>query len=299
MTDHDPYQRLMHDFGEQLDAAIGRRERPPRRRRRVLSGLALAGIGAAVLLLAGNRGGAHFDVVAQARDALSPAGQIVHLVTTMHVGGPPQSEPLAPPATSEQWATGAPLRWRISTTIPDPSKSPDRISGRHGLIVGPVQYSYANGTDEYYAQRLNTLDVTTGLANKAPTALGPGILGSDPVLQARAMLNAGLLHDAGTAVIGGKKVRRLAGAQPRPHGLPAWPVVYDVNPDTFAPVRVTIETRFGTHPPPGSRGWPTLVFDVNQYSRLPLNAQTAKLLTIHPIGAPTVYQHPKHPTTRP
>lgn len=258
--------------------------------------------------LAGIGGGAHLDVVAQARAALAPDGQIVYLVTTMHIGGPPQSEPLPPPATTEQWSTAAPPRWRIAETVPDPSKTPDTISGPHGAIVGPEQSSYANGTEEDYAQRLNTLDVTTGFSHDGPPAQVPGPLGSDPLFQARSMLDAGLLHDAGNAVVNGKTVRRLVGEEPRPRAVPgrsgwrppydpAWPVTYDVNPDTFAPVQVTIQTRFAIQAP-SSEG-PILVFDVNHYERLPLNDQTAKLLTIQTIGTPTVYHHQVHPTQHP
>jgi len=192
----------------------------------------------------------------------------------MHIGGPPQSEPLPPPATTEQWSTAAPPRWRIAETVPDPSKTPDTISGPHGAIVGPEQSSYANGTEEDYAQRLNTLDVTTGFSDDGPPAQVPGPLGSDPLFQARSMLDAGLLHDAGNAVVNGKTVRRLVGEEPRPRAVPgrsgwrppydpAWPVTYDVNPDTFAPVQVTIQTRFAIQAP-SSEG-PILVFDVNHY----------------------------------
>jgi len=62
-------------------------------------------------------------------------------------------------------------------------------------------------------------------------------------------------------------------------------------------VQVTIQTRFAIQAP-SSEG-PILVFDVNHYERLPLNDQTAKLLTIQTIGTPTVYHHQVHPTQHP
>jgi hypothetical protein len=288
------YDRLMEDFGQQLQEAEARPAGQQRGRRRAAVGaLVLAGFAAGTLTLIGAGGGGRLDVVAQAEAALAPAGHVVHLVTTSHMEmrGSSHAEIVGPeaedgkPRVVERWSTSQPTRWRVASTVP--------IVTAHGTFTGPVQRSYSAGTEEGYIPSLNTLDVTTGVSELSPRAtLSGGTLGTDPVAAIRSMLEAGQLHDAGSGTVNGHAITRLVGEElSRPEGFahPPWPVEYDVDPETYAPARFTVE-EIGVNFP-GNTGTPTQVVDVNVYEQLPLNQSTAALLSIHPAGNPTVVHH--------
>jgi hypothetical protein len=91
--------------------------------------------------------------------------------------------------------------------------------------------------------------------------------------------------------VDGHPVKRLTGEElnvpPRPPH-PPWPVEYDVDPETFAPVRFTVEEVGVSFA--GNTGTPTQVVDVNTYEELPLNETTAVLLSVHPTGNPAVHR---------
>lgn len=60
------------------------------------------------------------------------------------------------------------------------------------------------------------------------------------------MLASGQLHLIGKGTVSGREVLRLTGSEPRPRPTSvssgaAYPVEYDVEPETYAPVRVTVE----------------------------------------------------------
>ncbi|HEY5195491.1 MAG TPA: hypothetical protein VIJ51_00530 [Solirubrobacteraceae bacterium] len=284
MTGTDGYERLLDDFGRRLDAAVGRPARRLRPRRAALGGLVVCCVAAAGLVGAGIGGGVRLDVVGRAQAALSPPREVIYLVTSAslrRLGEPSAKEP---PAVTRQWSTAAPERWRIATSTGEAT-----VVGPHGSVRGAEQFSYADGTAEYYAVRRNFLDVTTGIRNATATAPLSAGLGTDPVIRLRAMLAARQLHDGGSAVVDGRIVRRLVGELPRGTN-PAWPVEYDVDPRSFAPVRVT--TRMRTVSPAAPQiGTEILIETVDAYKRLPLNAATAELLRIKPTGTPTVYRH--------
>jgi len=292
-TGHHGYDRLLEDFGRELDGGAARHAATRRNRRSAsAAALALAGFGAGVLLLIGAGSRAQLDPVAQARAALAPAGQIVHLVTTTHIetkghpGGGATS-------TSAQWSASDPPRWRVAFSIPTPTTTPHGkpVGNLDGLVTGPMQISYGEGTEENYSQQPNTLEVTSGLRDDGSHAAPHGPLGVEPVATVRSLLAAGKLHDAGRGTVNGRAVRRLVGAEPRGSN-PPWPVEYDVNPRTDAPVRVRIEAPRAAQP--AGIGVPVIVLDIDSYQRLPLNSSTASLLKIQPIGNPTVYRRHAH-----
>jgi hypothetical protein len=265
----------------------------------------LAGIAVGTLLLigAGIGGGGRLDVVAQAKAALAPAGEVVHLVTTSHteMRGGSQAEIVGPeaqdntPRVTEQWSSSDPVRWRVASAVP--------IVSAHGTSTGLVQLSYGAGTEELYVQPLNALSITSGVSEDSPrVSLSAGPIGTEPVPRIRSMLEAGQLHDAGSANVDGRAVRRLVGEEPPPtsSSLPArhslWPVEYDVDPETYAPVRFTVE-EVGISTP-GNTGILTTVVDVNTYEELPLNESTASLLSIQPTGNPTVHHYQRSTRAR-
>src|ERR1700722_4150713 len=289
---HDGYERLMLDFERKLLAAEASSVGGRSYRRVAAGGLLLAGIAAGTVAFSGADGG-HLDSVALAEAALAPPGQIVHLVTTSHMEmrGGSQAEIVGPEAEegtdriAERWSTSQPLRWRVATTVP--------IVTAHGTSPGNVQLSYDGGTEELYVKSLNTLNVRTGVSQGSPwVSRAAGPLGADPVARVRSMLEAGRLHDAGSGTVNGHPVERLVGEELDSSAGASrmrWPVEYDVNPATHAPVRLTVEevgTSFR-----GNTGVPTVVVDVDTYEDLQLNGSNASLLSIHPTGNPTVERH--------
>jgi hypothetical protein len=215
---------------------------------------------------------------------------VLHLVTTSHMEmrGGSQAEIVGPeaedntPRVAERWSASEPTRWRIAATVPFVSAD--------GAHPEATQLAYAGGTEELYLQSLNRLQITSGVSEDgARVSLHDGALGADPVARIHTMLEAGQLHDAGGGTVDGHAVERLLGDElgSPPGGSPVrWPVEYDVDPSTHAPVRLVVEEigmRF-----PGNTGTPTQVVEVDTYEQLPLNETTLALLSIHPAARPVV-----------
>ena len=292
--DHSGYDRLLEDFGQTLQESTERSVRGGHGVRRAAGGgLALAGLAAGALLLGGTGGTARLGVVAQAKGALAPVGHVVHLVTTSHMEmrGGSQAEIVGPegenntPRVTARWSASEPTRWRVAATVPSVTAN--------GTHLERVQRSYGRGVEEIYLQSLNRLELWTGVSEDSLQArLSGGPLGTDPVARIRAMLEAGQLHDAGRGTVDGHTVERLTGDEsslPQDDPHPPWPVEYDVDPTTYAPVRLSVEeagTKF-----PGNTGTPTQIVEIDSYEQLPLTGATAALLSIHPLGNPTVSRH--------
>ncbi|HTA12109.1 MAG TPA: hypothetical protein VK765_01720 [Solirubrobacteraceae bacterium] len=289
------YERLLEDFGQVLGQAETRTAGSQRGRRRAGAGaLGLAGIATGALLLTGAGSSGRLDVVAQARAALEPSGQVVHLVTTSHMemrGGSqagivgPEAEENTP-RIAERWSASQPTRWRLAATVPF-------VTAQGTTHPDQMQLAYAGGVEELYLKSLNTLQMTTGVSEDSTRAsLRDDPLGTDPGALIRSMLEAGQLHNDGSGTVDGHVVERLIGDEPGSSSTPAhppWPVEYDVDASTYIPVRLTVEEVGVSFP--GNTGTPTQVVEVNAYEQLPLNQTTATLLGIHPAGNPTVTHH--------
>jgi hypothetical protein len=294
-TSHDTgYERLFEDFGQMLREAETLGARRQRGRRRAAAGaLALAVVAAGALMLMGAGGGGRLDAVAQAKAALEPLGHVVHLVTTSRVEmrGGSQAEIVGPeaednmPRVAERWSASQPTRWRVAATVP--------FVTTQGTHPEQLQLAYADGIEEVYLKSLNTLDIRSGVSeDSTQVRLQDGPLGADPVAHIRSMLEAGQLHDAGSGTVDGHAVERLVGNELSPsrgQAHPPWPVEYDVDASTYIPVRLTVEEVGMSFP--GNTGTPTQVVEVDTYEQLPLDDQTASLLSIHPAGNPTVTRH--------
>jgi hypothetical protein len=292
---HPGYDRLLEDFGRALEGGAARHARIRSRRRGIGAGaLTLLGVGALVLVFAGIAPRTHLDELAQARAALAPPGQILHLVTTTHIETSARSGAGAT-STSQQWSASDPIRWRVAFSIPAPTATPGGkpVGDLDGLVTGPMQIAYRDGTEELYSQRSNTLEVTTGLPDAGSHAAPQGPLGVEPVATVRALLAAGRLHSAGSGAVNGRAVRRLLGREPRGSN-PPWRVEYDVDLASDAPVRVRIEAPPAAQP--AGIAVPVIVLDVDSYQRLPLNSTTVSLLKIQPVGDPTIYR--RHASAR-
>jgi len=193
----------------------------------------------------------------------------------------------------EQWSTEN--RWRVAgpTNVISPelfAGEPyhpgfyinDRELERIGLtddVRGPTQEAYDNGVDSLYIERLGVIvrsnleeagwnDKQVGsFPGGIYTTAAMGFLGSDPVALIRSRLESGNLHDAGTAEVDGRSVRRLV------HGS----FEYDVDAETFEPVRVREFSNWG---PDQHLAKLATDADFEIFETLPLNSETEDLLKI-------------------
>lgn len=264
----DDLDTYMDDFGRALREAEAPRPRRPRPRLAWAVGAATAAaiaITALLLVLPGGSATRRLDVLAEARAALAPVdGAITHLV---YVNRPERGTAI-PAVTTEQWSAAKPERWRYTWVQP---RNVVHNGGKR------IEVSYAHGTEMEYYPASNRLRVIKGLRGQNRPKIYP--LGADPVATLRGMLDRGRLADAGTKTVGGREVRRLIGTQTRAFGKTrvTTTLEYDVDPDTFAPVRARIELPI----PHGAQRF-FMLLDVTTFERLPLNARTAKLLRVQP-----------------
>jgi hypothetical protein len=280
---HDDYERYMNEFATRLVAAA-QTERPrrawlgrgPTRSPWVLSvgAAAAAAVTVAVVLLVGGRAGTPaLDAVAEARAALAPSGRIVHMRITVRTSA-------AQTIRQEIWTAASPPRWRQIT-----DQTGRRTSllhdGRRVRSRGRREISYGAGELRTYREQFRELTVLTGIPDSAPTArTGPAILGlrgNDPAATLRGLLDRGRLRDTGPRTdANGKHVRRLIGSVTTSSHTTEQ-IVYDVDPDTFAPVQGSLiyrDTRTGRSAGAGSR------FVVERYETLPDTHANAALLRI-------------------
>jgi hypothetical protein len=313
MTDtenrEDQYRRFLGDFGEQLEHGRRRAWQLRSRRRVTTGGLALAAITAVGIALAGTSGG-RVDVVADAEAALAPPGQLLHIVTTSRLemrgaahtevtGHDAESLGWNQPRTAEEWSASMPTRWRIATTIPT-------ATAKGSMPAAPLQCAYSNDSEATYNQgfqvkELDIVPVAKGqdeASEESPctdqTSRG---LGTEPEEHIDSLLEAGQLQPAGTSTVNGRVVLRLTGEQTESKleaasdsSIPPWPVEYDVDPETYAPVRFTVE-MVGTNTF-GNAGTLTEVTEVTAYEQLPLNESTSSLLDIKTTGNPIIHHGP-------
>lgn len=304
MTEHDPMEAYLDDFGARLAPAT-----PPPRRAPHLRPIGLvAAIAVAVLVVAAvaiSGSGNSLDPVAEAQAALAQPGEIVYMkITSTSVRGSFNSVP--PPRTTEQWSTLDPPRWRFVQTIPPPGGRGGSVGDAHGPIAGRQEFSYANGEQRSYIAERDTLDVRQGYGDDGPAARVPSLLGvgsGDIQTDLRSMLGDGEVTDQGEQQVNGRTVRRLVSEQhttPSPTAdssrKPAQPtggtisrrLVYDVDPETFAPIDGWLTFHVPSSPQPLSV---TTRMHVDDYKRIPLNDTTAKLLEIQTTPKTKVTVH--------
>jgi hypothetical protein len=177
---------------------------------------------------------------------------------------PPDDEPPAPPSVTEHWTAVDPPRWRFIQELPHPDEGRGVSFDAEGFIYGRQEIAYADGVQRSFLAQRNRLRVQEGFGDEAPAPQAPGffgIIGGDPQADLRAMLARGELTDTGERQVGGRTVRRLVSEDRT--------LVYDVDPETFAPV----QGSFGV-------GEARSRFVVERYERIPITPQNAKLLTI-------------------
>jgi len=272
----DEFDRYFNDFGRDLRQADATQapRRPAARMRLAVVGVAAGLAVAAVIALLPGGGG--LDPVARAQAALALDGKIVHYAYSVHtlVGPERKSDP---PASMELWQATDPLRVRMATNS-------------NGSVS---EFAYADGVNSSYDPKRRTLNRMT---NVPESAAEPGA--QDQVAMIRKQLASGVLHEAGTATVRGRTVVRLVGREVvKTHGwwmsMPPKRMVmvqttelqYDVDPKTYAPVRLRTIER---HPPFGAPGPVITTFDFAFYETLPATAENLRQLRIQPAPGTTV-----------
>lgn len=281
-------ERYLDDFGSQLRAASTEPALARPRRRLLAVGaicaVVAAGAGLVLLVISGSGVGKRFDVVAEARAALSPPGEIVHMVirseTTRDDARP------GPGNVIEQWSTVDPPRWRIIQELPRAGEGRGMMGDAEGPIYGRQEIAYASGVQQTFLAERNTLLIQEGFSDDRPAAQAPGFFGTggDTEIDLRAMLASGEVTDDGEHQVGGRAVRRLVSEQSEDMTARRR-LVYDVDPDTFAPVQGSVTIRAGRGPRAPKL---SLRFVVDRYVRIPITAESAKLLTIKTNSATKV-----------
>lgn len=285
MNDNDDdtqLDRYLDAFGARLEAAAAPAKTATQRRFPRFAPLATTAtatalaITAVALLLPGGTTTQRLDVVAEARAALAPkADELTHLVVRQRLAGASSNaKGVQPEFANEQWSATKPVRWRLTYEMPRNST----------LHPGQrVEVAYADGVEQEYFPAINHLRRVHGIRTQPAPAAHP--LGTDPIAALRAMLAQGTLRDSGTARSGDRDVRRLVGTRTRT--VPGFKgrkptklvtaVQYDVDANTFAPVRARLEVP----PFPGSDPL-YVILDFDAFERIPLNAESEKLLQVHP-----------------
>lgn len=125
------------------------------------------------------------------------------------------------------------------------------------------------------------MKINEGFNDSGPGARTPGLFGltggADPAADLQRALTLGDLIDEGEQQVNGRTVRRLVG-KPSPNDgkRVTRRFVYDVDPDTFAPVGGEMQIGY-----PTTQGNPiTTRFHVDEYDRLPATTENERLLKI-------------------
>lgn len=327
MTDQpDRYQEHLDAFGASLrTSALAHQALRPVVTRRPLvaaAGLALAALIAGVVLGA-SPGSRSVDVLGQAQAALATGGELVHYAVRESDGPStgtgielrvardrcPKTGPV------EVWQATNPVRWRVvrPALVRSPGCRGARGSAADGLL-GEQHYAFADGTLTRYSPEEDRLTITHGYGSgRGSTAeltggMFPGKTRAvEPLMMLRRMLADGMLVEKGERTVGGRPVRTLSQTTEQRRLIngkaSTWDqvTVYDVDAETFAPVRIV---RSGGIPIIRGKGAslrmvgvrPTATqFDFERYERMPLDDVTRRLLTIVPSRPPTVTETGRAP----
>ena len=262
-----------------------------------------AGIIAVVLsiALAASPTGGPVNVLARAQAALGTQGQLVHYVVRVKSAREIPTRgadrvigdtDCTPPPT-EVWQTTQPNRWRAlvpanSACVAVKADTDPKVDG--------LELAWDAGTSTTYDRSGTTIDIVTGYpANSSAGVVPIGIrtAGSgDPVAVVQILLAERRLTARGTRRVDGREVRHLIGQRQTTYRdiTTRERYAYDVDPDTFEPIRITqtstsrptdTSNRCGSYCR-GLRVPQTLTLTFESYERRPLNDEAKSLLRIKP-----------------
>jgi hypothetical protein len=148
--------------------------------------------------------------------------------------------------TTERWSATSPLRSHVIIDEAGGERSETEITGRE-YRANAGRYVHVTAIPKDALPSLALLQAGAGslLIQGTPAQAARG---EDPVDQIRRLLSSHAVHEAGTRMLRGRAVLRLA-ATPRtsPDAIPAPEYLVDAN--TFEPVQIT--SSFGYSPAPG------------------------------------------------
>ena len=268
----------------------------------VAGAVAAAAVAVGAVALTG-AGGPRTDVVAEARAALAPRGEIVHtVVRSALTHGAVLSDNGRRvgrmTGRSESWTVTDPLRTRSSTEILRSDGTRENIDSDYADGVERSANSWGSTVKVFTLSRRQRADRDAELSTPHATQLGP-----DPVQGLHDLLDAGTLRADGERVVRGRRLLRLVGHQEpqtvSKHGIAVgFDVEYLVDPQTYAPVRLTVAPVFppdrGAASTRRSRSNRALVnqIDFERYERIPLTDKTATLLELDTANRRIVDLHP-------
>jgi hypothetical protein len=287
---------------ELRDAPMTQTGRSRRRATRAAVALAAIAIIAAIagFALPGGQGRS-LDVVAQARAAVTPRHEILHVRSRLvlgryasfaqmseHVigGGGPIMGRLT--GETERWSATSPTRQRTTTFIAPAA----------GGAPLTMQEAYADGVLRFSVSwqpgiQVDRLPAAARRTYERPASPGLAETGfstdADPVATIRSLLNAGMLRADGHQNLNGRDVRRLVGKTTTnttaDHSPSTISYVYLIDADTYAPVQITSTQVLAARPhadEPAARHQRRLVTRLifKTYERIPLNDKTEALLRI-------------------
>lgn len=238
------------------------RPRADASRRRAIAALAPVAATAAVVALVVLPGGAGpADALARARSAIDPAGTILHYSYTTDTTFRAPGQRL-PRTGATVWPTAG--RWRF--------RNPRHLVNRRS--TGAQESSFGGGVMTVYTEGAHSRRVTVGITDPR-AAIAPDFFGSQDL---RAVLARGAVRDLGVHLRDGRRVRRLLSVERRGQvRVITNRIVYDVDPESFAPRHIHIVSTFrGRH----SSGESTDDIRVVAFERLPRTAANLRLLTI-------------------
>lgn len=294
MTD-DAYEQFLDDFGRQLERAAAAEPAPRRPRLRLtiatagVTAMATAILAVALLGPSDNQG---LDVLAEARAALAPGGEILHTVVRQSIelprGHPRWMRTWTGGQEIEQWSTSTPRRWRTRIV---PRGGGTYVAG-DAALSGPFEIAYADGLETTNASGRGGV-IVRPLAPAHSAGRAPGQLPGgepDPVAAIRAFLARGTLKDRGAATVDGRHLRRLTGSV-RVAGDVWLRLECFIDPATFVPAVARIQ-RIGSAMQPPRQWTPISVVRFVLVERLPLTPESERLLRIEPpSGAAAVRAH--------
>lgn len=266
-----PLDDYLKTFGRSVRGRQGADPGYGRRALRVAVPLAACSAGLAAVLLSGSDAARPVDAVAAARAAVaSSSGTIVHLrIATTAAATGSSSRVLQ---RTEQWTVDAPVRWRMI----------ERTRRGRSSQLRAIEVAFGDGAQSTYTPSTNHLYIREGLSPRGTAARVPGLFGTDPKDTILDLFNSGTAKDLGLVRSAGREVRRLRVTKPQGNGLTDI-LTYDVDPKTFAPVGGLVRTPLPLRPR-GQGAAPEIVrrYTVELYQRIPLTAQTRRLVRITP-----------------
>jgi hypothetical protein len=272
MTAPKSVQDYLDRFGRQLVAAKPAQTRAARPKFAFAIAIPIA-IATAIVVAGFGVTGARLDPIAEARAALAPSGEILHMRIAIETTDPSVANGERQ-ETMEIWSAQNPPRWRVARVIPARSGLGESgVSSRHEL-------AYADGVQTLLISPQNLLQVTRGLEHDESAVVPPSPFGAargDVRADLHSLLGEGRVTDEGEIDVDGRRVHRFTGQMEAESVSREF--VYDVDPRTFEPLAGTLTIRSAGRSE-GESFVRTTNMRVELFDRLPVTPANQRSLTV-------------------